>query len=393
MQQVHGPLTTPKAFRRNTGAHTILTSLLLADLAGVLIWIVIGMLIVAPIAWILHVLAYLVHASLVLDIGSIIILLCIANGLQRRHLLKKNADDAWEKSATLILLACAVLVLLFFFKKDWLMIPATAIPAVPLQSFPWPLPLSPIGAGIAVGLSLLAHLGVYRRSQKEPDEQQRSFSRAHPDGSLWELIEKAYALFRRNLARFDPPFIAHLKTPPTFYYYQRQTKPDEHANPEQEMYYVNGNLILNEAYIGLTAEQSDILLPILARLLYNYNSPDALVERLFELARIGEASWFSAWMLTLPLSIAQHHQERWNALEKEHVLDRDRFANDCGEGKRLRKLLQNQRKWLNENNLPDNTIPTLIERIDHLDSLIIREARQFQKLREALPTETDNGHA
>ena len=50
-----GPLTTPQALRRKTGAHDILLELLLADLAGLLLALLLGALFgalfVPPIGW------------------------------------------------------------------------------------------------------------------------------------------------------------------------------------------------------------------------------------------------------------------------------------------------------------------------------------------------------
>jgi hypothetical protein len=64
------------------------------------------------------------------------------------------------------------------------------------------------------------------------------------------------------------------------------------------------------------------------------------------------------------------------ALEKERVMDRDRFANLCGEAGRLRKLLRRLLNQLLISGQPDNAVPTLTERIDLLESLLKREAHQ-----------------
>ncbi len=72
-------------------------------------------------------------------------------------------------------------------------------------------------------------------------------------------------------------------------------------------------------------------------------------------------------------------------MERDRVLDRDRFAWKCGEGKRLRKLLRRQLGDLQKTGQPDNTVPTLAECIDHLDSLLRTEAHQVKELRAALP--------
>ncbi len=217
-----GPLRRSKAFRRLTGAHAIMSSVVLADFAGFLLTLLIGVLMGSPIWWLLHVVAHLFHASLVFDIGLILILLCSAIGRFRQHTLRKSTE---------------------------------------------------------------------------------------------------------------------------------------------------------------------LLLPFLARLLYDNNSSDHLVKTLFQLAHEGDAQWFCALFLMVPLAVAQKCEKRWEAMERDHVLDRDRFAYYCGQGKRLRRWLQFQQDALTQDELSDNAIPPLLERIDQLNSLIGREASQVKELRERLPIE------
>jgi hypothetical protein len=382
-----GPLRVSKAFRRLTGTHAIMSSLLLADLAGFLLPLLIGILMGSPIWWFLHVIAHLLHISLVFDIGLLLILLCYVIGRFRQHILRKNSDDAWGCVGILMFLIGAALLILIIIKSAWMTLPAHIIPNMPIEPFSLNLSFASLGIAVAASLYLLAHLIILWRLQQEPEQELRTFSRAHPDGQLWLLIEQAYALYRRSLTRFNPPPITRLKTPPTFYYYQRQTDLDDPSNPEREIYWKAGHLIINQAYIGPKSEQTEILLPFLARLLYDNNSSDHLVKNLFQLAHEGETHWFCAWLLVVPLAIAQKCEKRWEAMERDHVLDRDRFAYYCGQGKRLRRGLRLQLDALTQDNLPDNAIPTLVERIDHLNSLIGREAIQVKELRERLSVE------
>jgi hypothetical protein len=382
-----GPLRISKAFRRLTGAHAILSSVLLADLAGFLPPLLIGLLMGSPIWWFLHVIAHLLRISLVFDIGLLLILLCYLIGRFRQHILRKNSDDAWGCVGTLMVLIGVVLLILIIFKSNWMTFPAHIIPNTSIETFSLNLSFTSLGIAFAASLYLLAHLIILWRLQQESEQELRTFSRAHPDGQFWLLIEQAYALYRRSLTRFNPPPITHLKTPPTFYYYQRQTDPNGLSNPEREIYWKAGHLVMNQAYIGPKSRQTEILLPFLARMLYDNNSSDHLVKTLFQLAHEGETHWFCAWLLAVPLVVAQKCEKRWEAMERDHVLDRDRFAYYCGQGKRLRRGLQVQLDALTQDGLPDNAIPTLIERIDHLNSLIGREAVQVKELRESLPIE------
>lgn len=382
-------ITVPRAFRRGTGAHGIIAQLVLADLIGFVVWVLIGAFIGPPLWYVVRALLDLLHASLLFDFWLILTIVCLATGRYRQRSLHKAADDAWGGASLVIILSGAAIAVIWLAHSAWMRIPAGAIPAVPLEPITsWKLVLVPQGAAIAAGVSGLSHLLVVRHAHDDPDDELRTFSRAHPEGPIWQLIEQCYSLYRQDLDRFHPSPIRWLKTPPTFFYYQRQTTPEspEPANPEQELYWRDGNLVIHRAYIGPKEEQTDILLPLLARLLYDCNTPSLLVERLFHLTHVAERSWLTAWPLTVLLYISQGCEQQWRAMERERVLERDWFANALGQGPRLRKWLRLQLQDRTENSVLDTTIPTLAERIDHLDSLLAREKRQVERLRHILPS-------
>jgi hypothetical protein len=378
------PLTTSKAFHRPTGAHAIIVSLVLADLAGMLFWLAVGVLIEPLVWWLMQEFVFLLHASLLLDVWIVLTLACCASGILRQDILNKKEEEVWGCAGSLIILLITTFLLLFFLKPSWLTIPAPAIPVTQPPSFPWPLRFSMVGAAITTGLFVLAHFIIIRRAHQEAADQLLSLSRAHPHGPLWSLLEQAYRLYQRGLARFDKPPVKRLKTPPTFFYYPKASEPDRHANPEQDLYWVNRELIICQAHLGPQPEQAEIWLPFVARLLHDYNSPVTLVERFFRLAHLTKSSHWGTF-LWLPTAVACSCERRWQAMERDRVLDRDRFAWLCGEGTRLRKLLRHQLEDLHKTSQPDNTIPTLSERIDHLDSLLRLEARQVKELRASLP--------
>ena len=137
--------------------------------------------------------------------------------------------------------------------------------------------------------------------------------------------------------------------------------------------------------ISAQKEQVAILMPLVARRLHDYNSPVALVEQLLRMAELGRASRWYYLLLPIPLMVARSCERRWQAVEQERVLDRDRFAWQCGQGGLLRNLLIGQRAYLQRANKSDNEIPTLAERIDHLDSLRNTEGQQVKELRATLP--------
>ena len=388
MQQTHqtpGPLATPKAFRRPIGAHAILVWLLLADLCGLLFWLFAGALLTPLIWWIVQGILPTLHVSLLLDVGIVLILACVAFGLLRRRVQKKSADEAWGCAGPLIILLSVALLLIALLRPSWMAIPSP-VPAIsPQPIHGWPLQLSIIGGDVAAGLAVLAHLFLFRRDRRKTADKLLSLSRAHPGGTLCRLLEQAYGFYRRGLARFAHPPLRRLKTPPAFFFYPRTlAEADARAHPEREFYWEGGELVICQAYLSPEREQAEILLPLVAWLLHDYHSPVALVERLFRLAHLAEDSLWGAFVW-FPTAVALSCERRWQAMERDRVLDRDRFAWKCGEGKRLRKLLRRQLGDLQKMGQPDNTVPTLAERIDHLDSLLRTEAHHVKELRTALP--------
>ena len=102
------------------------------------------------------------------------------------------------------------------------------------------------------------------------------------------------------------------------------------------------------------------------------------------LAHLAKASRFRR-VLWLPIRQALACERRWQAMERDRVLDRDRCAWESGEAWRLRKLFVRQLDDLHKTGQLDHTVPTLAERLNHLDSLLRTEARQVKELRATLP--------
>jgi hypothetical protein len=390
-----GPLTTPQALRRETGAHDILVELLLADLAGVLLALVLGALFGAllepPARWLVQASRVVLHISLPLDIAALVIVCCLANAILRVWVLDKDAEVAWGCTIVLLLLVAVSAPILFFAKRAWIVIPSPVFPPAALAPLSWSPPPSTLGMGVAAGLYVLAHVALWRRERRETAEKLRTFSRANEDGRLCALLEKVYGYYRQGLARFAPPPVEHLKTPRMFYFYPRRSpeegedERDAPAHPEREIYLAGRELVICQSHIGPQPEQVVVLMPLVARLLHDYNSPVALVEQLLHMAELARASAWYYLLLPIPLILARSCERRWQAVERDRVLDRDRFAWQCGEGWRLRNLLVGQLDSLNRIGKPDNTVPTLAERIDHLDSLRRKEGRQVKELRATLP--------
>ncbi len=379
------PLTIPKAFRRTTGAHGIIASILFADLLGMLLWVLLAAFIWPPIWWLLRAGLYLLHASLVFDVACVLFLCCFAMCL----LLLIQRASAWIIPAILMVLILGGVILIGLFNPAWLVIPSPIPAFVPHEVPSWHLLFVPQGAVIAAVLLLLVHVIVIRRTQQEQRAQPLTWSRAHPDDPMTRIVERAYDHFRLKLTRFQPPPLSTLRTPSTFFYYLKHPSPDVQAppNPEQEMYWHDGNLVLNQEYIGTDDEQAEIFLPLLARLLAR-SLADIQLGYLFRLATCARRTKLTARLLFLPLAVQSTCEQEWNRQEHERVLDGDWYAYLCGQGPRLRRLLHKQGDARKEQGLPDNAIPSLNERINHLSGLIFQEQQQVQKLRDTLSLPT-----
>lgn len=383
IQQEPGAHQTPHLFRRPTGAHAILVKVLGADLAEMLLLLLLGGFAGPPLTWLARALFFWLHTSLIGDIALVMVLALCAYGLLTKLLGRAKNADSWGCLAMSIPAIAAVFALLWLIKPDWIAIHASAIPVGAREAFPWPLTFVASDAWTALALFLLAHLLVWRGYQQAKTTRNHTFSRAHQDGDVWGTIEAAYAICQRELARYDPPpFI--LKTPPTFLYYI----PDaDKENEERLLYWSQNDLILPINLISTDQAKAEILLPYLGRLLSDYQSPEIpQVEVLFDCLRLARKHAYTRFFLGLTVLLARSCEDQWHASEPERVLDRDRFAFWLGQGKRLRKQLKNRLDLLNAQGLPDNTIPTLMERIDHIGSLIRKEARQLKQLRETVPS-------
>jgi hypothetical protein len=381
-----GALQAPKDFKRTTGAHEILASLAVAEVLNMLAMLFLGAW-VSPIAWwCLKYIGRWFHGSLLFDLGLLLFLGFLLRGFTRQYQLKKigmvsgPTADVWNIPCGFMALIAFLLILLRVVPWGWMDIPLGVIPTYPLEHFPWPMhPFVP-GAWIAAALLFLTHLRILQRSR-----QQRvglAYSRAHPGSNRTRLIQQAYGFYERGLARFDPPPV-QLKTPASFLYFESDRLPEL---LEKGVYWINGeSLVISDALLGPSAEQAAMLLPLLSRLLHDSNSLTLTVERVFKLVKLAEQRFHTQLLLIITLLVADYAARRWEKLERDRVEDRDRFAYWCGEGPRLRKLLMEQRELLRDKKLPDNAIPPLHERIDHLEGLIKQEARQVDKLKGSLP--------
>ena len=368
------PLTIPHAFRRATGAHAIIASILTADLLGVLLWVLLGAFSGPPIGWLLRAFVHLLHASLGFDLALILVLGCVAS-----HYFLRS----WVIPGTLMVVIVVITCILWLLRPGVMAIPSPIPAFVPREAPSWRFLFLPQGAILALVLSVVAHAVVLQRAQAEKLARPLTLSRAHPGDPMWRLVERAYALFGENLTRFQPSLLSILKTPDTFCYYLKHLASDatDLRDPEQEMYWQDGTLILSQEYIGPNDEQANILLPILARLLAYNTWANHLIRLLFRLAHTARQQRLTAWLLAVPLYVEARGKELWDRQARERVLDGDWYAYACGQGPRLQRLLHTLLDARKANHLPDHSIPTLTERINHLSGLLYQEEQQMQHLR------------
>lgn len=230
-----GPPTTHWVLHRATGAHDIVFSLLLADLASLLLALVLGALLEPLIGGLFQACRVLLHDSLPLDIAALVIACCLAGAILRTWVLRKDAKVIWVRTLVLFLLVVVSAAALYYIEPAWILIPSPVFPPAAPPSLSWSPPSS---AGIAVAaiLYLLVHIKLWQRERRERVEKLRTFSRAHEGGPLCGLLEQVYGYYRQGLARFDPPPVEHLKTPRTFYFLPRrpgesEDEPDMLARP------------------------------------------------------------------------------------------------------------------------------------------------------------------
>ncbi len=379
----YGPLNMPKAFHRPTGAHALISTVLLADLAGGLFWVCLGGWLVGPLWWTLVFgAAFVLTLSVRTVLALLLVLFLLIVGGIRQTLLGKPAGIAWAWPVLLItsilmLFACVTIV-----HVPLLTHPLGTVPQGFIPILTWRPTFVPLGAAIFAGLLLLAHGGLWWRTRPQATQAHLVLSRAHPSGSLWSLVEQVYTHYRQDLARFTPLPLTRLKTPATFCYFQRsETTSPSPTHLEHEITWRADTLVIHRLWIGPKEEQTAVLFPLLARQLYDCNTPNRQVEQLLQLAHEAQASWWIALLLFLPCWVAQHAEAQWQGMERERVLERDWFAYVCGQGTRLRALLLRQLKEQTQQGQAETSVPTLAERIDHLESFLREEAQQVQHLR------------
>jgi len=204
------------------------------------------------------------------------------------------------------------------------------------------------------------------RTAYQTTSQVSRLSQGWPGEQKWELVERCYQKYREALKRYSPQPV-QLKTPAGFYY-----------GKGNELVWDGKILILPEEL--LTPERIHLLLPILAHHLAYYHSPDRKLQAEWETSPSHSPRWMilTGNFLWLPVLVKRlAHWEQWQA---RRVHDADTFAHYLGEGESLEHQLRRWHTELEQAGRPDYNVPSLIERIGHLEALRNEEHRQMREL-------------
>ena len=382
----------PRRFERSTGAHTIVYQIVRADIVTLLFTIALGA-IIPPLVWtLLELISLGLHASLLLDLSVLLILIVGLTGWAveaiNSHNLSKSGGCGTAGAVGIIVIIITILIISKLAGAPRMATPASWFPAplVPIALTPVLKTLAGLGGAGAALLSIGARIAVLTRYRAHLAEQRKPLARAYEDGDAWIHMEAAYRALRKGLSRLDPPPFPHLKTPPTFLYYQA----GDLSNPEYSVYWIGSELVVPAQF--LTKEARAIFRPYLARQLYEYQSlAIRAVTALLACAKLAAEDENINGLLGHTLAVAKRCGQRWLDLENKRVIDRDRFAFYLGEAKHLYDQLVSQRAELKMREVEDNTLPSLTERLDYLLSLSRKEQRQVDQLLATLPAGPPSG--
>lgn len=196
--------------------------------------------------------------------------------------------------------------------------------------------------------------------------QKPILSQGWPGEQKWELVERCYQQYREALKRYSPQPL-QLKTPPGFYYRKGNRLEWEGMIP-----------ILPEEL--LTPEWIHLLLPSLAHHLAYYHSPDWKLQTEWECYPSHSPWWLAMTGNFLWLPVLDKRLAHWEEWQARRVHDADTFAHYLGEGQSLEHQLRRWHRELEQAGKPDTSVPTLIERIGHLEALRKEEHRQMHEL-------------
>jgi len=201
-------------------------------------------------------------------------------------------------------------------------------------------------------------------------------SHAWPGEQKQVLVECCYQEYREALQRYDPPPLT-LRTPPSFSYRKGGELTWDKTTQEP---------IIPEAF--LEPERIHELLPLLAHHLASYNAgitgsvpargtPALSRAQLALFVLTGNFLW-----IPLAANSVGDGPDRApaSAAQGKPVHEADRFAVYLGQGPALEHTLRRMRADLKRRGEEDVSVPTLSERIGHLEALNAQEREQMRAL-------------
>jgi hypothetical protein len=271
----------------------------------------------------------------------------------------------------------------------------TFIQITPPASFPapWPFLLYPnlVLGGIWLAYYTFAYIKAQRKEKKRTPRivydylinsytsiippELPALSPVYPGEQKHQLVERCYEEYRKALKRYDPPPIAEMKTPPTFFY--RTGNKLEWQRTKEGLF-----PILPEEL--LTPQNIHWLLPLLAHHLAWYNNNDFNLRSTWDGFPKDFASFLPAWILLITgnflwLPVLFKNRQRWGSWLIQRVYHADKFAVGLGQGPALEHMLRSFNEELKQRGLIDRSVPTLISRCGQLEVLNNQER---QKMRE-----------
>ena len=361
-----------------TGSAALATGTVLGDLLGVVLSLMTGGIIVpwlvAVASWLAaHMLDHMRHDLWLFLLVSLLLFLFVVSGFiyladSEKPVRKRFKNFAGFMVGSTLLLGC---VWLFC---EWAsQLPITLGFVAPVHVGPFPNFSSYFAhpnrtlaiAWLAYYVAVHGFCALFG-SPSPTQATQTPLSYPVPEGPRELHIRQCYRQLANALMAWDPPPVKHIKWP-EFAYYQGRGP----------LLWQGHTLIISEALID--PANTAVLLPALAREIATYNGPDKWLTRLMASypRRTGGLICFAItgnW-IWLPAFIGR---DWWIYWQHERVLDIDAFVHAAGQSAWLLHDLQRQRNESQQAGAVDTSWPTLLERIDHLQMLIGKEATQMK---------------
>jgi hypothetical protein len=362
-----------------TGSAALATTTALGDLLGVTLSLITGGIIapwlVAVASWLAaHVLDHMRHDLWLFLLVSLLLFLLVASGLIYLADSEKPVKKRFMNFGGFMLGSTLLLGFVWLFCEAISQLPITlgfiatvhVVGPFPNFSSYFAHPNRTLAIAWLIYYVIVHGFCALFGSPSPARETQIPLSYPIPDGPRELHIRQCYQQLANALLAWDPPPVEHIKWPEFAYY--------EGPGP---LLWQGHTLVISEALMD--PANSEALLPALAREIAAYNGPDRWLTSLMAsyprrtrglifFAITGNWIWLSALI----------GRDWWKHWQRERVLDIDAFVHTAGQSAWLLHDLRRQRYENQKAGAVDTSWPTLLERIDHLQMLIGKEATQMK---------------